>query len=310
MQEKDLKKYQNSFNEDYFKECLIEKYDNSNNLNPRYYEKTINNWYEQRCKELSNNNKLKEYFTLLRNYLLDIKFLFTSIIELYQAIERYNNIRVRLNRININEHHVITIIEQLQTYNLVVRENLSLGFDNAGINIKRNILLRLDDMYMILKQVFHIDILKSPLKKIYQETYCIIENSTKQIESVKSVSDLEYKEYFEVTTLFAQGFIKKIKKEDKYDPNIERCSFKDKNFINYLELQKYLNENIITKNKIGKEIKIRQYLRHTLSDNKAERNNKNLYFKSSIINKTYEYCKRKGIKMTNEFQRKRIELNN
>ena len=306
----EIKEYENSFEKYSFKECLIEKYDNSNNLNPRYYEKTINKWYEQRGKELSNNNKLKEHFTLLRNYLLDIKFLFISIIELYEAIERYNNIKVRLNRINIKKHTVIINIEQLQTYNLVVRENLSLGFDSGGKKIKNYILLRLDDMYMVLRNIFHIDILKSPLKKIYEETYNLIEKSTEEIENVKSVSDVEYKEYFEVTTLFAQGFIKKNKKESKYDPHIERCSFKDKNFINYLELQKYLNENVIPKSKFGKKINIRQYLRHTLSDNKAERNNKNLYFKPSIINKTYEYCKRKGIKMTDEFQRKRIELNN
>lgn len=306
----EIQEYENSFDKYSFKECLIEKYDNSNNLNPLYYEKTINKWYEQRSKELGDNNKLKEHFTLLRNYLLDIKFLFTSIIELYEAIERYNNIKVRLNRINIKKHTVIINIEQLKTYNLVVRENLSLGFDSGGKKIKNYILLRLDDIYMVLRNIFHIDILKSPLKKIYQETYDTIEKSIKEVENVKSVSDVEYKEYFEVTILFAQGFIKKNKKESKYDPNIERCSFKDKNFINYLELEKYLKSNVIPKSKLGKKINIRQYLRHTLSDNKAERNNKNLYFKLSIINKTYEYCKIRGINMTNEFQQKRIDLNN
>jgi hypothetical protein len=293
-----IEKYENSFNKYSFKECLIEKHENSSNLNPYYYEKTINNWCEQRCKELSNNNKLKEHFTLLRNYLIYIKFLFISIIELYQAIERYNNIRVRLNVINIKEHHVITNIEQLQTYNLVVRENLSLGFDNAGKKIKDYILLRLDDMYLILKEVFHIDFLKSPLKNIYQETYDIIEESTKQIEPNQDIKAEDYKEYFEITILFAQGIIKAL--------NGEKCSYNDKVFNNPLELEKYLKENIIKKVDGKKQVNIRQYLRHTLIEN----GDKNLYSSFTMIDKTYKYCKRKGVKMTNEFQLKRTEFDN
>jgi len=305
-----IEQYQNSFNQYNFKECLIEKYEDLKIKNPFYYETIIKDWYSQNLEKLKNNNKLKEHFVLLNNYLKDIKFLFVSVIELYEAVERYNNIKVRLHRFHIKEYEVIKHFEHLQDVNIIVREYINKGFESSGSKIKDYILLKLDEVILIIKQAFYIEILKSPLKKTIDETINFIKASTDQIENIKSIPEDEYKEYFEVTTLFAQGFIKKDKIENNNYSNIEKCSFKNKNFNNYSELENYLHQQIIPKNKLGKKINIRQYLRHTLSDNKAERNNKNLYFKTSIINKTYEYCKRKGIKMTDEFQQKRIELNN
>jgi hypothetical protein len=293
-----IEKYENSFDKYSFKECLIEKYENSDNLNPRYYEKTINSWYEQRCNELKSNNRYKVRFPLLMNYLLDLKFLFISIIELYEAVERYNNIKVRLNIINIKQHRVITQIEHLQEVNLVIRENLNKGLDSTGKKIKDFVLLKLDDITFILKSIFYIDILKSPLKKPYQETYYKIENSTKQIGTIQNIKEDNYYEYFEITILFAQGFIKALKGE--------KCSYKDINFSNHLELEKHLKQNVIKEIEEKKSINIRQYVRNTLTGSGI----KNLYSNKNLMNKTFEYCKRKSINMTDEFQRKRIELNN
>ena len=110
--------------------------------------------------------------------------------------------------------------------------------------------------------------------------------------------------------MFAQGFIKKIKKENKLDTITERCSYKDEVFNNYSELEKYIHKNVIPKKQNGKKINIRQYIRHTLNDNREDTNNKNVYFVLSIINKTYDYCIKNNIEMTDEFLQKRIELNN
>ena len=298
----EMQEYENSFDKYSFKECLVENYGKLKTKNQYHYDTVINKWYKQRCKELSDNNKLKEHFVLLNNYLIDIKQLFVSVIELYQAIERYDNIKVRLNKVNLKQYDVIKQFEHLQEINIVVREYINKGFESLGKKIKDYILLKLDEMIFILKNTFYIDILKSRLKTICKKTFKVIKNSTKQIEHTKNIPDEDYQEYFEITKLFAQGFIK------QYDG--ENCSFKDKKFKTYLDLEKYLKENVIPKNEKGKKINIRQYLRHTLTNYKGVENNKNLYFKLSIMNRTYQYCKRKNINMTEGFKRIRIELNN
>jgi hypothetical protein len=183
MQEKDFKKYQNSFNKYSFKECLIEKYENSNNPNPLYYEKTINNWFEQRCSDLINDDRLKDSHIVLKNYLLDLKFIMIGTIELYEAVERYNNIIVRLNRVNIKAYNLKTQIQYLDYFNLIIRENIIKGLDTKAKNIKDFILLRFDEVKLILRDNFHIDILKSPLKKQIKKTINILENSINHTET-------------------------------------------------------------------------------------------------------------------------------
>jgi hypothetical protein len=304
MQEKDLKKYQNSFNENSLKVRLLEYYDNSKIKNPIYYETYINDWYKQRSNQLKNDNKLKQSFDLLERYLRELKFLFHSIIEFYEEIEKYNNNnnnnnkRFRLNKISIKEYHLIEHLEHLKYLNLVIRENLNEGFDSTGVKIKIFVLLRLDEVIYVLRNTFSIDISKSPLKKPYQETYCIIEKSTNQIGIIQNIKQDNYYEYFEITILFAQGLIKVL--------NGEKCSYKGIDFTNPLELEKYLKQNVIKEIEGKKPINFRQYLRHTLTGSGT----KNIYSNKNLMNKTHEYCKRKNINMTEEFKRIRIELNN
>jgi hypothetical protein len=183
MQEKDLKKYQNSFNEHLFKECLIENYDNLKIKNPNYYETFINNWYEQRCSDLINDDRLKDSQIVLKNYLLDLKFIIIGTIELYEAVERYNNIKVRLNRVNIKAYNLKTQIQYLDYFNLIIRENRIKGLDTKAKNIKDFILLRFDEVKLILRDNFHIYILKSPLKKQIKKTINILENSINHAET-------------------------------------------------------------------------------------------------------------------------------
>jgi hypothetical protein len=179
----EIEKYQHSFNEHLFKECLIENYDNLKIKNPNYYETFINNWYEQRCSDLINDNRLKDSHIVLKNYLLDLKFIMIGTIELYEAVERYNNIIVRLNRVNIKAYNLKTQIQYLDYFNLIIRENRIKGLDTKAKDIKDFILLRFDEVKLILRDNFHIDILKSPLKKQIKKTINILENSINHTET-------------------------------------------------------------------------------------------------------------------------------
>ena len=320
MQEEDFKKYENSFNEDYFKECLIEKYENTNNLNPRYYEKTINKWYEQRCKELKNNNQYKELFDLLKSYLLDLKFLFTSIIELYEAVERYNNIKVRLNRVYIKEDKVITNINDIESFKIVIGQNLIHGFNSNAKNIKTYIILELEEMIFILKDIFHIDILKSPLKKIFKKNIKIIEKSTSQIDATSTTKIINKKiyltnntidinetnkpdkdyQYYKITTLFAKGDIYDKKSENKTG---RKYYYKEKVFNNVSDLIRYLKDNRIVEMK-----HFRQYVEQTFAEMQGEKDIYNI--NKPILKNTYNYCVKENIEMTENFKNKYAELNN
>ncbi len=294
-----IEKYLKSFNKYRFEDFLIKKYENINIKNPYYYEFYIDKWYKQRFVELNKNDNLKDINSLLQEFLYDTKVLFLNIFELYKSIERYNDISVRINRISLRQFDVNNDILKIESYKILIDENLIKNNIEEGCKIREFIVKILEEIKHLLISDFAIDINNSPLKfnktiKLFKK----IKTPSVEIRNIKSEKEYEYYEYFEITTLFAQGFINELPKG--------KCRYKEIVFKNTLELDKYLKENVIKKIDGKKQINFRQYLRNTLTNSGS----KDLYSNVNLMNKTYEYCIRKGINISDEFKQKWIELNN
>jgi hypothetical protein len=298
MQEEEFNKYKESFNPYMFKDLVLKEYleKNENMYNPIYYENFTNEWHTQRLQELINNDGLKERIELLKGFLLNVKYLINSIIELYIAIERCDDTKsVRINRVNIKKHEVVSMLIQIADIKTSIQCNDKKERNDLALKIRNYCFYTLDEVQSLLGNNLHVNIGNSPLKKKLKE----VEKSLLEpvMTSNKSVKKDSEPQYLEVTRLIAQGF---IYFEQSSDKSGKKFCYKENKFHELKELNKFLKNILTIQN-------YRQYVEDTLNESKGS---KDLYSNRTILKKTYQYCSKNNIKMTPDFELKYNELNN
>tara|TARA_B100000780_G_C21121213_1_gene454206 strand:+ start:1830 stop:2729 length:900 start_codon:yes stop_codon:yes gene_type:complete len=299
MDKKDFNKYKTSFNQYQFKDIVLEEFI-GDIKNPYYYDYFIDNWYTQRLLELNKNQALKERVELLRDFLLNLRFLMSLIIELYEVIERCDSIDSgRINRVRIKNNEVLTMLETIEEIKISVQLNDEKGKNDLAIIIRNYCLHKLEEVKILFRNYLQINIEKSPLKK---EFTCLIKSIKKSASNFYK-SELRDKrkiplDYLKITTLFAQGLIHSEKSKTKTGKKI---FFNEIEFNSILELRKHLEENTL------KDVNFRQYLEDTLNESEGK---KDLYYNKAIYSKTYDYCLNNNIKMTDYFKSKYDKFNN
>ena len=178
MDKKDFNKYKTSFNQYQFKDIVLEEFI-GDIKNPYYYDYFIDNWYTQRLLELNKNQALKERVELLRDFLLNLRFLMSLIIELYEVIERCDSIDSgRINRVRIKNNEVLTMLETIEEIKISVQLNDEKGKNDLVIMIRNYCLYKLDEVKLLFRNDLHTNIDKSPLKKEFSKVVKSIKKST------------------------------------------------------------------------------------------------------------------------------------
>lgn len=178
MDKKDFKKYKTSFNQYQFKDIVLEEF-MGDIKNPYYYYYFIDNWHIQRLQELNKNQALKERVKLLRDFLLNLRFLMSLIIEMYELIERCDSIDSgRINRVRIKNNEVLTMLETIEEIKISIQLNDEKGKNDLAIIISNYCLSKLDEVKLLFRNHLHINIDKSPLKKEFSKVVKSIKKST------------------------------------------------------------------------------------------------------------------------------------
>jgi hypothetical protein len=178
MDKKDFNKYKTSFNQYQFKDIVLEEF-MDDIKNPYYYDYFIDNWYIQRLQELNKNKALKERVELLRDFLLNLRFLMFLIIEFYKVIKRCNSIDSgRINRVRIKNTEVLTMLETIEEIKISIQLNDEKGKNDLATIIRNYCLSKLDEVKLLFRNNLHINIDKSPLKKEFSKVVKSIKKST------------------------------------------------------------------------------------------------------------------------------------
>ncbi len=175
-----IEKYKNSYNSNYFKDVISP--DKINGFENPSYTTVINNWYDLRLKDLDENKDLKERVDLLKSYLNDIRLLMNYTIELYKSIDRYDKTnRLMINRINIKEFDVLSILKFIKKYKISINLNNEKGYSDLSNKIKNYCLFKFDECIEIIEDKFRIKIYDSPINTSFKEVRNIFENAVKII---------------------------------------------------------------------------------------------------------------------------------
>ncbi|HLF51059.1 hypothetical protein [Flavobacterium sp.] len=173
-----IDEYKKSYNQQHFNK-VITKLNEDGTPNHIYLGNYFSEWLGTN-KSFFNNESLKEKHGLLSDYNKQLYFLTNYLIALFKAVNGYekSNDRGFLTAIKINEDRVLRKLKDIEFFNKRTLKNDLLN-DNiiTIIDAKEYCIELFADCINSLKDVFDIDIKKSPLNENFENSKLFISNA-------------------------------------------------------------------------------------------------------------------------------------
>lgn len=188
-QQNDIDKYFQSYIPQYLKRST-NKSNEDGSANPLFYGIITSDLLQQRDRELSLKENLKERHELLYEYNIKLFYLTRHIVQLFIAVNKYSNSpNSGITSIKIKESHVLDSVERINEYSQIIRFNVVDNEIDIALKIREYCIVMFDNWIFLLKTQFGIDIYKSPLKTHFEKVKKELQNSI-NIEELKLMNKL------------------------------------------------------------------------------------------------------------------------
>ncbi|UOK41592.1 MULTISPECIES: hypothetical protein [Flavobacterium] len=172
-----IAEYKKSLFSTYFNRVINSK-DNDGDKNPHYYNDIINSFRNKNDDRLISNNNFKDCLELLKFYNAILSTLMVDLVQLFIAINKYDGTdETIINDINLSKIDVLNGLKTITEFKQNILYNIGDGNPILAIKIKNYCIPLFNEIKIIFRDKFFIDIENSPLKIDFDEVLNTLENS-------------------------------------------------------------------------------------------------------------------------------------
>lgn len=172
-----ISEYKKSLFSTYFNRVINSK-DDEGDKNPHYYNEIINSFRNKNDDRLISNNNFKDCLELLKVYNAILSALMVDLVQLFIAINKYDGTdETIINDINLSKIDVLNGLKTIKEFKQNILYNISDGNPNLAFKIKNYCIPLFNEIKIIFRDKFFIDIENSPLKIDFDEVIDTFKNS-------------------------------------------------------------------------------------------------------------------------------------